>query len=326
MNRMHDNRRPLRVALFGLTVTLVGYALFAAWLGGHAYAHARERERTATTFGEVVERGLGADGDDVLVSWEDRAGRTHLQRFPDRGDTAYTRQTLFLVAYDPTEDNPRGRPIDWRDIPKEDGYEDDLVRSVAFGGVVAAVLCGVWAHRGLRFLRAARRPGRPATALVRVGERGAPLGRGLSTTWLVLGEQQGPRWQRVMWHPALDELPDRAPVSVHGRRTAVVVLPDGTQLVPLGRLRRSEPRHTTLEAPSTVRGDLRDSFVIPAGTVIRPTRPWWRPALPFTATGAVLGLALAYLNTDGTVVPVVAFTLAGATLLTAVWAPLALQP
>lgn len=326
MSHLHDVRRPLRVALFGLAVTLVGYALFAAWLGGHAYAHERDRERTATTFGEVVERGLGADGDDVLVSWEDSAGRTHLQRFPDPGDTSYTRETLFLVAYDPTEDSPRGRPIDWRDIPKEDGYEDDLVGWTVVGGFVAAALCGVWAHRGLRFRRSARRPGRPAKALVRVGERRAPLGQGLPTTWLVLGEKEGPRWQRVMWHPALDELADRAPVTVHGRRTAVVVLPDGTRLVPLGRLRRVEPRHVTLEAPSTVRGDLRDSFVIPAGTVVRPARPWWRPALPFTATGAVLGIGAAYLNTDGTLVPVVACALACATLLTSAWALSAPQP
>lgn len=326
MNRMHDRQRPLRVALFGLSATLVGYVLFAAWLGGHAYVVVHTREHTATAMGEVVERGVGADGDEVLVRWEDRTGRAHVQHFPDRGTTDYTNGVVLLVAYDPTDDNPSGRPIDWQDISKENGYEDDLVDAAVFGGVVAAALCCVWAYRGLRFRRAARRPGRSATALVRVGDRRSLAGQNLPTTWLVLGEGAGPRCQRVMWHPALDELPDRAPVTVHGRRTAVVVLPDGTRLVPLGRLRHLKPRHTGLEVPLTVRADLRDTFVIPAGTVVRPTRPWWRPVLPFTATGAVLGIAMAYVNGDGTLVSVVAAALAFATLLTSAWALSAPQP
>lgn len=325
MSRIHDNRRPLRVALFGLTVTLLGYALFAAWLGGHAYAVVYTREHTETTMGEVVEHGVGADGDEVLVRWKDRTGRAHVQRFPDRGTTAFD-GVIFLVAYDPTEENPRGRPIDWLYIPKEYGYEDELISAAAFGGVVAAAMCGVWVYRGLRFRRVARRPGRPATALVRVGDRRSLAGYNLPTTWLVLGEGEGPRCQRVMWHPALDELPDRTPVTVHGRRTAVVVLPDGTRLVPLGRLRHLKPRHTGFEVPLTVRADLRDTFVIPAGTVVRPTRPWWRPVLPFTATGAVLGIAMAYVNGDGTLVSVVAAALAFATLLTSAWALSAPQP
>ncbi|MEU6377599.1 hypothetical protein [Streptomyces sp. NPDC046909] len=329
-----DRQRPLRTALFGLAVTLVGYALFAAWLGGHVYAHEHAREHTATTFGEIVERGVGTDGDDVLVRWEDKAGRTHTERFPDQGSAAYPRKTLFLVAYDPTEENPHGRPMDWRDLPDEDASEDedeDLLDATAFGGFVAAALCAAWVLRGLRFRVAAHRPGRPATALVRIGERRAgPLGQGLPTTWLVLdidGEAAGgSRWQRVMWHPALDDLPDRVPVTVHGHRRAVIVLPDGTRLVPLGRLRRAAPSHTPLEAPSTVRGDLRDAFVIPAGTVVRPAHSWWRPALPFTATGALLGTLAAFLNTGGTLTSVVACALAFSTLLTSAWALSAPQP
>ncbi|MDN3024601.1 hypothetical protein [Streptomyces sp. S.PB5] len=320
-------QRPLRVALFGLTVTLVGYALLAAWLGGHAYAIEYTREHTATSMGDVVERGVGPDGDDILVRWQDRSGRTHVQRFPDRDATSYTDGTTFLVAYDPAERNPSGRPIDWQDIPKNDGYEDDLLGGAVFSGFVAAALCGVWAHRGLRFRRLVRRPGRPATALVRTGERRTgPLGQGLPTTWLVLDDGTGPRRQRVMWHPALDELPDGVPVTVHGRRTALVVLPDGTRLVPLGRLHRHDPRQTPLDVPSTVRGDLRDSFIVPAGTVLHPVRPWWRPVLPFTTTGAGLGIAMAYLDGDGTLVSTVALTLAFTTLLTSAWALLSPQP
>jgi hypothetical protein len=326
---------PLRVALLGLTVTLVGYALFAAWLGVHAYRFESARDRATTTAdGLVVEDYIG-DTDDIRVRWTDRAGHEHVQRFDVYDTDRYTRGRRFPVAYDPGRADPQGFPAD----PDETAAEDDLEVPILLGAVAVVSFCGVWAWRGLRFYWTARRPGRRMTATVRRGERHATIWRGSDTTWLVLSgtdqsdrsdESDRPLWQRVMWHPALDRCPGPVPVTVHhrarGRRPAVVELTDGTRLVPLGRLRHRRPRHVFLDNTEAGRTDLRDSFIIPAGTDLRPEHPWWQPGVRAAAVGAALGLAAGFLIGGGSVAAVVGFVLAFASLLTASWALSAPQP
>jgi hypothetical protein len=169
------------------------------------------------------------------------------------------------------------------------------------------------------------------TAVVRAGER--PQGwRAPETTWLALTDAGGRTvWQRVMGHPALDDH-DHEPVevTVHGwadaRRPVVVELPDGTRLVPLGRLRRSAPLHELLDGPrSAVRGGLRDAFVVPDGTVVR-ARTWWRPTVLTAGSGVAVGLLMAYVMDETTLTATVGFAVALGTLLPSVWILSAPQP
>ncbi|GKQ34326.1 hypothetical protein [Streptomyces sp. A012304] len=320
-------RRPgpaLRVGLLGVAVALIGYALFAAWLGFHAerYLDARDRA-TATAVGVVVEDRIGDEGD-IRVRWRDGAGREHVQRFGVYDVDRYAEDRPFPVAYDPGSADPRGFPAD----SDETAAEDDFLVPIALGAAVALLLTGVWALRGLRFVRTARRPGRPMTASVHLGRRPARW-REPMTTWLRLepsateaGARAGTRWQRVMWHPALDDVTGPVPVTAHhagpGRGPAVVTLPDGTRLVPLGRLREGPPVNVRFDDHEAVRDDLRDAFVLPAGTVVRPAGLWWHRGAFFATTGAVLGLATG-LAFGATLIGAVAFALSGATLITSAW-------
>ncbi|MFI9563706.1 hypothetical protein [Streptomyces rishiriensis] len=316
----------LCVGLLGVTVTLVGYALFAAWLGVHARLHSDARDRaTATATGVVVEDGIG-DDEDVRVRWKDDEGRTHVQRFGVYDTGRYTRGERFRVAYAPGDS--RGFPAD----PDETAAEDDLIVPVFLGAAVALPLSCVWIRRGLRFRLTARRPGRPMTARVRFGSRRATIWRGSTTTWLELTAPDGTvHWQRVMWHPAAAAIQAGSPalahqVTVHGtgRRPAVVALPDGVRLVPLGRLRDHRPPFVVFDREAT-RADLRDAFILPATTAVPDAPPWWRgasAAFAGTAVGAASGLSL----TDGSPTGTVALALCGATLLTSVWALSSPQP
>jgi len=305
-----------------VATTLTGFALLASWLGAHAYAYDSARERaTARAGGVVVADGIG-DEDDIRVRWRDRAGHEHVQRFGIYDTGRYTTGRPFPIAYDPHQADPRGFPAD----PDETAAEDDLLVPIFLAGVFAATVCGVWARRGLRFHRTARRPGRAMTAAVRCGDRRSATVWQAQTSWLVLAEPERPgdpvAWQRVMWHPLLDGWSGPVTVTVHQRSRArgpvVVALADGTRLVPLGRLRRRPPGHVLLDEPEAVRVDLRDSF-LPARTATWPARPWWRPgALAATVAGVVL--------TGGSGIAAVAFALGGTSVFAASWALSAPQP
>ncbi|MFI9599630.1 hypothetical protein ACIHCX_07050 [Streptomyces sp. NPDC052043] len=319
-------RRPgpaLRVALLGVTATLTGFALLAGWLGFHAYAYDQARERaTARTTGVVVEDGIGQD-EDIRVRWRDRTGREHVQRFGIYDTDRYAKDRDFAVVYDPDEANPRGFPGD----PEETSAEDDLLVPILLAGIAAAVLCSVWARRGVRFRRAARRPGRPMTATVHCGLRPVSAQALSETLWLALTEAGGsdrPKaWQRIMWHPALDDLRGPVEVSAHhraGSRGAVVVrLPDGTRLVPLGRLRRRAPRRVFLDEYAAVRTTLKDSFT-PVDTAALSARPWWWTGAQGAAGGLVMGGVAGAFLIGGTAVAAVGMALCAATLLAALWA------
>ncbi|MFI7500417.1 hypothetical protein ACIBVL_18325 [Streptomyces sp. NPDC049687] len=318
-------RRPgpaLRVGLFGVAVTLVGYALFATWLGVHAQLYLDARDRaTARATGTVVQDDIGDDSD-IRVRWTDAEGHTHLQRFGVYDTDRYGKGEHFPVAYAPG--TSRGFPAD----PDETAREDDLIVPVFLGGAVALPLVWVWIWRGLRFCLTARRPGRPMTARVRFGTHRATFWRGTPTTWLHLTTPDGSaRWQRFMWHPVLEGLPDEFPVTAQGspRRPTVVTLPDGTRLVPLGRPRTAPPSRVHFDDHESVRADLRDAFVLPTGTTARPAPPWWRGALT-AALGTAIGVGAGFVMSDGTLIGTIGFALSAATLLTSTWALSAPQP
>ncbi|WP_327317286.1 hypothetical protein [Streptomyces sp. NBC_01235] len=316
----------LRMGLLGVAVTLTGYALFAAWLGLHAQRYADARDRaTATATGVVVADGIG-DDEDIRVRWTDAEGHAHVQRFPVYDTDRYTKGARFPVAYDPDDPAPKGFPADG----DETATEDDLIAPVVLGGVAALLLTSVWVWRGLRFRLRVRRPGLPMTGRVRYGRRRAAW-RDPMTTWMSLTAPEDARyWQRVMWHPVLDETSGEVEVSVHragngSLSPAAVTLPDGTRLVPLGKLRRYRPMFMSFDDHDAVRADLRDAFVLPADTVVRPARPWWRGAVT-AASGTALGVLAGFVLTDASVVAAVAFALCAGTLLTSVWALSSPQP
>ncbi|MFJ8106860.1 hypothetical protein [Streptomyces sp. NPDC096132] len=318
--------RPLRAGLLGVAVTLGGYALFAAMLGLHASAYLDARDRaTARTTGVVVEDGIG-DDQDVRVRWTDGGHHIHVQRFGVYDTDRYAEGEDFPVAYDPSAAHPRGFPAD----PDETSAEDDLVAPIFLGAAVALPLILVWLWRGLRFRLTARRPGRPTTARVRVGTRRTGW-RAPTATWLELTAPKGrSHWQRVMWHPALHDPPPELSVTVHGgapnsRRPAVVVLTDGTRLVPLGRLRDHAPSAVLFHDDETVRADLRDAFVLPPDVAVRPVPPW-REAARVAALGAGFGVVTGLFMSGPTLTGTVAFTICGATLVTSAWALSAPQP
>jgi hypothetical protein len=320
----------LRVALLGTAAAVVGFALLAAWLGVHAYAYGSARDRaTATADGLVIEDDIG-DEEDIRVRWTDGAGHEHVQRFGIYDTGRYTKGRRFPVAYDPAQADPQGFPAD----PDETSAQDDLLVPIGLAGVVAAVFCEVWAWRGLRFRWTARRPGRAMTATLLCGERlsGAAAWQS-DTTWLALSEVglSGRRVrQRVMWHPELDQLSGPVTVTVHdgpgARRPVVVELADGTRLVPLGRLRHQPPKRVLLGDSRAVRADLRDSFILPAGTEVLPARPWWRPGTQAAVLGAVVGAVSGFLMTSGSGVATVAFAVSGASVFVSSWALSAPQP
>ncbi|MFB7458535.1 hypothetical protein [Streptomyces sp. NPDC056188] len=325
-------RRPgpaLRVALLGMTATLTGFALFAGWLGFHAHAYGQARDRaTAHATGVVVEDDLG-DTEDIRVRWKDRTGREHVQRFEIYDTDRYTKGRRFPVVYDPDEADPRGFPGD----SEETAAEDDLFVPVLLAGATAALLCSVWARRGLRFWWAARRPSRPMTATVHCATGSASPHALSESLWLRLtetGASDRPAvWQRIMWHPVIDGLRGPVEVSAHhgtGSRGAMVVrLTDGTRLVPLGRRRRVAPRRVLLDEHTAVRTTLRDSFT-PVDATARFTRPWWWPGARVAAFGLVLGTVAGALLIGGSLVAAVGMALCAATLLTALWALSAPRP
>ncbi|WP_432155931.1 MULTISPECIES: hypothetical protein [unclassified Streptomyces] len=321
MSRPTASRPALRVAVFGVLATVLGYALFATWLGWHEHRYREARaDATATADGLVVEDGIGDDGD-IRVRWTDTAGLPHVQRFTVYDTGRYTEGEHFGVAYDPTRPDPRGFPAD----PEETSAEDDLEVPAMLAAPVAAALCAVWAWRGLRFRRTARLdPAHPMTATVHQGDRAVRVWRG-TTTWLSLTEPGDTRssWQRVMWHPALDDCTGETPVTVRRSRRAVVQLPDGTRLVPLGRLRGRPSGDVLLDDWAAARADLRDAFVLPDRL---RAAPWWLPGARVAAVGAALGVLMGCLTGGGTLTATVGFALAVSTLLTALWALAAPQP
>jgi hypothetical protein len=296
MNRQHP---ALRVALLGVAAALVGFVVIALLLGwqAHAYGVARD-SAVAVAPGTVVEDGLGDSGD-IRVRWADRSGREHLQRFPIYNVERYTKGRAFAVAYDPAKPAVHGFPSD----PEEVSAQDDLVVPIGIAGLIAAALLLTWGLRGVLFSRAGARPGQPMVAVALTGQLtdSGPVSLG-NSSWFTLANPTAPhqafRWQRVMWHPAIDSTDSPVDVVVHGdmqsRRRVVLELPDGIRLVPIGRLRRRSPRGIFLEKRSDVRTDLTDSFILPTGTPPPPSQRWWHGALVLALVGAGVGAMMGF--------------------------------
>lgn len=303
---MRRQRPALRVALLGIAALLAGFAVIASSLGWQAHQYtAANRRASAVAVGTVVEAGLGENAD-IRVRWADRAGSEHVQRFGIYDIERYARGRTFAVAYDPAYPAVAGFPGD----PGETSASDDLEVPIGIAGVIAGGFIIMWVLRGVLFWRARRRPARPMVAVSLAGQKmsdgGSPLSWGKST-WFSLSDPGGPgmssRWQRVMWHPAVDVGDGLVEVLVHGdvqsRRRVVVELPGDIALVPIGRLRHRLPKRVFLEKRCDVRTDLRDSFILPAGTPPPPSRQWWRGSVVLALVGAAVGVAMGLLIGGG---------------------------
>ncbi|WP_018637690.1 DUF3592 domain-containing protein [Parafrankia elaeagni] len=315
-------RRPvLRVALLGISVALVGFTVIVsdtAWRT-HRYDTARARA-TAVADGTVVEDRY-YEHFDLRARWVDASGREHVQRF--EVDHRYRVGERFTVAYDPNDPSPRGFPAD-------SGTDRDNDIPLLFLGYAAAVAVGVplwWAIRGLRFRHAAEHPGRAMVAHPRVGKDTAGAGITHPSTWLILNDIGNPvpyGWQRVMWHPAVEQIPDRAEAIVRGRASEsgpvgplAVELPGGVRLTPIGKVRREPPRRFRLTSRPGVRVD-----VGPGGSIVivredPPPHPrrWWRRTPRLVLVGTLLGGALGY-GLDGAVTVIPGAVLMSTILLT----------
>jgi hypothetical protein len=151
-----------------------------------------------------------------------------------------------------------------------------------------------------------------------------------TTTWIALaepGRSEPSRWQRVMWHPALDSTPGRVDVRIHGsparHRRLMIEWPGGARLVPIGRLRRRPPPFLSLSDRSDRHASLADSFVVPV-TTLRTCTAWWRRLTILTGCAAVAG-AMCGLLIIGPVA-VIPFTAGAVALAAAQWASNGAEP
>ncbi|MEU2615717.1 hypothetical protein ABZ570_29725 [Micromonospora sp. NPDC007271] len=320
---MNPPRPALRVALLALAASALAFAVIAVALGWPAYQYVSARDRaTAVVAGTVIEDGIGDYGD-IRVRWVDHAGRAHVQRFAIYDTDRYRKDQRFPVAYDPAASVPRGFPAD----PDETSAEDDLMVPIAVAGIVAVLIAFGWALRGVLFGQAVKRPGSSMVASVLAGLRpdGPPISLGDSIWISLAADRHGRpvRWQRVVWHPAVDSVNAPVPVTVHGdvtsKRRVVVELPGQVRLVPIGRLRHRPPKRLVLEERADVRADLDDFLIIPAGTPPPSGRRWWQRAVAFAVAGAALGALCAVLFFSGGLAILVA-AVAGSALLVNVWA------
>jgi hypothetical protein len=319
-------RPALRVALLGVGAAVVAAAVIWVYLGAKVADYQAAFDRaTAVAEGVVVEDSIGDEGD-VRVRWADDAGTSRTTRFGIYDYDRYVEGAAFGVRYDPRDPAGRAFPAD----PEETSGLDDLQVPQLFGVVGAVLVGGFWGYRGWRFRLTSRRSGVPVRARVLTGEseQTSAISLGLSC-WLELRPDDGePRWQRVMWHTALDAVPDELDVVVHGsltgRRRVVPELPDGTLLVPVGRLRSQLPRTIELSPRESSRAEADDLWLFPPGAPVPPQTAWWRRPVQFAAVGAVVGTGMALVFGGGAaIVPMAAGV---AALTTNGWAFMGAEP
>ncbi|MEX5633116.1 hypothetical protein [Parafrankia sp. FMc2] len=176
---------------------------------------------------------------------------------------------------------------------------------IADAGVAVIVVPLWWGVRGLRFRHSATQPGRTMVADARIGRRIERTGLTHPTTWLMLREIGNPvpyGWQRVMWHPAVEETPENVRVMVRGKPARpgptgplVIELPGGVRLVPVGRVRRTPPKGYELTSRPGVHVELGSDG---RPVVLRDDSPlpphWWRRAPLLVLVGILAGGALGF--------------------------------
>ena len=310
-----NDRPQLRTALVGVAASVVAFLVIGGYLGTLAHRYKADRSRaTATAQGVVIQDGIGDEGD-IRVRWADAAEQPQESRFGIYGTDEYVKGARFDVRYDPADPAARAFPAD----PEETSELDDLEVPMGLAGLGAAGFLLPWAWRGLAFRRLRRRPGHEQHA---TGLRAEPLDAGVArlgaACWFRFGDTT---YQRVMWHPAFDSFRE-GPLTVHGdlsgRRRVLVELPDGTQLVPVGRLRHKGPRGVLLTCSDELAVDSLELWLFPPGAVVPPARRWWRRPLLIAAVGAAIGAGMAVLF--GTVTGIPAFAAAASGVLVSLWA------
>ncbi|MCK9931670.1 hypothetical protein MXD62_31790 [Frankia sp. Mgl5] len=289
-------RRPvLRAAVFGISVVLVGLAVtvgYAAWRA-HRYDVARGRA-TVVVEGTVINDRFEKNFE-IRVRWTGIDGRTYAQWL--EVDTQYHVGEKFAVAYDPTDPSPQGFVAE----PGVGHGGDESFLFLVYAGAAAVVVPLWWGTRGLRFSYAARQPDRPMVAHPRVGRYTQRGWINYPSTRLVLYELGSPvpyAWQRVMWHPGIEEIPEKAEVTVRGESSAsglvgalAVDLPGGVRLVPVGRVRRHPPKRIELRPRAGVNAVLGPDGRIVVDRDDPPPRPhpWWRRGPRYLLVGVLLG-------------------------------------
>jgi hypothetical protein len=309
--------------LLAVAATVACFAVMAASLGWPAYQHLQAKKRaTSVADGRIVQDDIGEYGD-IRVRWRDRSGADQVQRFGIYDVNKYRKGRVFRVRYDPDDPKAKAFPAD----PDETSAEDDLLIPLELSGVAAFLVLLGWGVRGLAFRRAARRNGHPMAGTLMRGQPIGPASYLGASTWIALSAPEstsaGNRWQRVMWHPALASVPDRATVIVHGdttgRRRVVVELPGGELLVPAGRLRRKPPSSLDMSGGLGSTVSLDELFIVPTGVVLRPAGPWWRRALIVGLVGAALG-AVAGVLIAGSPLAILPFAAGAAAVVINAWA------
>jgi len=322
---MNRQRPALRVALLAVAAALSGFAIIASFLGWQANGYINARHRaSAVAAGTVTEDGIGDSGN-IRVRWADSVGHEHVQRFAIYDTERYTNGRAFPVSYNPANPAENGFPGD----QAETSAEDDLEVPIELVGIATAGLILAWVLRGVLFRWAGRRPARPMVGVPLAGQFAGPKGPIFfgNSTWFALADpatsRRPFRWQRVMWHPAIDSKVGSVNVVVHGdahsSRRLVVELPDGTLLVPIGRLRRRPPKRVLLRRRSDARTDRKDSFILPGTIAAALSQRWWYRGLVFALVGAGIGVAMG-LRIGGGGIAILPFAVAASAFLVNGWA------
>jgi hypothetical protein len=275
---MRSSTPAVRAAIGLAILAAVGCATVGQ-LRLHDYRADRDRANASAT-GRVIETGVG-EYDDIRVRWTDGDGHPRVSRFSVYDD--YAKGETFDVAYDRDRPGARAFPAD----ADETSAADDIWVSAYAPLLVPLVILLWWMVRVLR-IRAARRR---SSSYVRVEVFSSPydkvewLAEPLRRVWVRTGPPAAGQVQRVMWHPALEQVPRE--VSAHvsqGGRSALVTFDDGTILTPMGRLR------TTLPPEAVPYVDVRESTadLVVGGTVEFPD-PWPRAFGIMAAIGAGAG-------------------------------------
>lgn len=276
-------RRAARQMVYGLVPLLVIGAAMIVLLVVHVSAVAAPvNAATAHTRATVVASQLGADHQEIDLSWTDNRSVQHTSRLHFPGSGKIAAGTGVDLRYDPDDTSRVFVTGDDTSVRLRDLVTDILTLFVV---VLVALLTTV--------IRIGRR---------RAAERRAPVDRqmsvahsrrGLTTrTWLTETDGGQTWWLPVYWDPALDRLdPDRR-CPVHGAATARglwIAEIDGTPVWPAGRRRIRAPRGEVTHM-STPR---------PEGPRQISLRRHLRGDLAVTFAAPLLGLLWAYVDNSG---------------------------
>ena len=251
---------------------------------------------TATVTGEIVQ-AFSDDGLDVAVEWTDPQGGVHRDEFYlyESADAAVGKS--FTLRYNPQEPGGSAFTAD-PDVAQSPG-EDPFFTGV-FGALTGLLLLLAWLWRSRAVAAADSRSRTMAPVRMRMlvldgnsnnvecpyavlltAEQVVSSPREQMLTHLDALSTSGgwddasaledfapttARYQRLLFHPTLDAIAaDVTDVSVYAdlrrQRRAVIHLPNGEALTPLGWLRRNRPRMWTFRPRTSVLSSVRADLV-----------------------------------------------------------------